>query len=450
MLTSIIIPVWNGEAVLAECLRAVFMHAGEHALEVICVDNASVDGSAALIRSQFPEVKLLPQPVNLGFAGGVNAGMAAASGEIFVLLNQDCLVAPGWLDGLHATFQEQAHCGIVGAVLEDAHGAINHAGAFITRPLGYGRHRTETPANDVAVDYVTGALFAIRRATWETIGGMDEEFYPAYYEESDYCYRARRRGLETYLSVRTRGRHLFSSREWLREPIRHTANQHQSRYRFICKQFSEAELIEFVDAEVKAAAAELSFHESIGRALASASICEHLEEIFQQRIVDGNSALPPPLKRLLRTGMAEIYRTAYRRSEQLTLPQADNRVDNGGSSTLEFEQWQQELARIYEQIQANFKALAAQRREIEKLYQPLWSNPYLPLYKRIQYALYRFLGLANLHQFMQLSSLQDAQAQNLEDLARVLDHRLNLLETQITLQEYRRRFSELLLSHAQR
>jgi hypothetical protein len=162
--------------------------------------------------------------------------------------------------------------------------------------------------------------------------------------------------------------------------------------------------------------------------------------------VDGNSALPPPLKRLLQTGMAEIYYAAYRRSEQLTLPQ----TDNDGSSTLEFEQWQRELARIHEQIQASFKALAAQRREIEKLYQPLWSNPSLPLYKRIQYALYRFLGLANLHQFMQLRSLQDAQAQNLEDLARVLDHRLNLLETQITLQEYRRRLSELLLAHAQR
>ncbi|GIV68453.1 glycosyltransferase family 2 protein [Caldilinea sp.] len=146
MLTSVIIPVWNGEAVLAECLRAVFTHAGEHGLEVICVDNASIDGSAALIRSQFPEVKLLPQPVNLGFAGGVNVGMAAASGEVFVLLNQDCLVAPGWLDGLHATLREQANCGIVGAVLEDANGAINHAGAFITRPLGYGRHRTETPS----------------------------------------------------------------------------------------------------------------------------------------------------------------------------------------------------------------------------------------------------------------------------------------------------------------
>ncbi|MCS6827520.1 MAG: glycosyltransferase family 2 protein [Caldilinea sp.] len=446
MLTSIIIPVWNGEAVLAECLRAVFMHAGKHALEVICVDNASIDGSAALIRSQFPEVKLLSQPVNLGFAGGVNVGMAAASGDVFVLLNQDCLVAPGWLDGLHATFREQANSGIVGAVLEDANGAINHAGAFITRPFGYGRHHTETPTSDSVAEYVTGALFAIRRATWETIGGMDEEFYPAYYEESDYCYRARRRGIETYLSVRTRGRHLFSSREWLREPIRHTANQHQSRYRFICKQFSEAELIEFIEAEVKAAAAEPSFHESIGRALASAFIRQQLEEIFQRRIVDGNSALTPPLKRLLRTGMAEIYRAAYRRSEQLTLPQ----TDQDGSSTLEFEQWQQELARIHEQIQASFRALAAQRREIEKLYQPLWNNPSLPFYKKIQYALYQLLGLANLHHFVQLRSLQDAQVQNVENLTRVLDHRLNLLETQITLQEYRRRLSELLLSHAQR
>jgi GT2 family glycosyltransferase len=446
MLTSIIIPVWNGEAVLAACLHSVFMHAGKHAIEVICVDNASADGSVALIRSQFPEVKLLKQPVNLGFAGGVNAGMTAARGEVFVLLNQDCLVASGWLDGLHATLQEQSDCGIVGAVIEDAQGVINHAGALITRPLGYGRHLTEIPSRDVAVDYVTGAIFAIRRATWEKLGGMDEEFYPAYYEESDYCYRARRHGIETYLSVRARGRHLFSSQEWRREPIRHTANQHQSRYRFICKQFSEDELIEFVEAEVAAAATEPSFHESVGRTLASAYTRAHLEEIFQQRVKDGNTVLAAPIQRLMRTGMAEIYRTAYRRSEQLTMPQ----VDDSTALLAGFEEWQRELGQIHEQIQASFKALAVQRREIEGLYQPLWNHQSLPIYKRIQYGLYKLLGLANIHQFVQLGSLQNAQAQNLEDLFQVFDHRLNLLETQITLHEYRRRLHELLLGYAQR
>jgi hypothetical protein len=125
-----------------------------------------------------------------------------------------------------------------------------------------------------------------------------------------------------------------------------------------------------------------------------------------------------------------------------------------------FEEWQRELGQIHEQIQASFKALAVQRREIEGLYQPLWNHQSLPIYKRIQYGLYKLLGLANIHQFVQLGSLQNAQAQNLEDLFQqaqnledlfqVFDHRLNLLETQITLHEYRRRLHELLLGYAQR
>lgn len=446
MLTSIIIPVWNGDSVLAECLRAVHMHTGDYPLEVICVDNASVDRSGEIIRSQFPEVKLLTQPVNLGFAGGVNAGMEVAQGDIFVLLNQDCLVLPGWLDGLHATLREHLDCGIAGAVIEDSQGVINHAGAFIERPLGYGRHRTDIPSHDIAVEYVTGAIFAIRRVTWEKLGGMDEEFYPAYYEESDYCYRARRNGIETYLSIQARGRHLFSSREWQQEPIRHTANHHQSRYRFICKQFSEAELVEFIHAEKEAAETESSFYESIGRALASAYTRQHLEEIFQQRVIDGNTPLTSSIKRLISTGMAEIYRRAYRRSEQLALPQTNDE----STSPASFEEWQQEIGKTHEQISASLAAIRAKREELERLSSSPWNHSSLPIHKKLQYTLYRLFGVIHMDQFMQLKTLEDAQVKSLEHHLQMLNHRLNLLETQITLQEYRRRLLDLLLAYGQR
>lgn len=446
MLTSVIIPVWNGETVLAECLRSIFANTGEHAVEVICVDNASSDGSAALIRSHFPEVQLLSQPVNLGFAGGVNAGMEAAQGDLFVLLNQDCLVMPGWLDGLHRTFSSYPECGIAGAVIEDAEGAINHAGASITRPLGHGQHSTEVPEDDVTTDYVTGAIFAIRRTTWETIGGMDEEFYPAYYEESDYCYRARRQGIETYLSVRARGRHLFSSREWQRNPIQHNTNHHRSRYRFICKQFSDAELIAFVEAELAAAKSEPFFHQAIGRALAAAYTLQHLNEIEQRRIQDGNVPLSSAIRRLMKVGLEEIYRSAYYRCEQLVSPPDNEQVPD-------FEQWQEQLKEIHSQIQAQFTALYAQQKRLYQ--QPDIVSGDLTRQSERRRSLYRRLGLVSDQEFVELQTAYNRlMAEHLDnhfiELLERFDHRLNLLETQLTLQEYRRRLSDLFFAYAQR
>src|SRR5262245_32586946 len=103
---SIIIPVWNGASVISQCLESVFASADDEMLEVVCVDNGSHDDSAARIASQYPQVRLILQPVNLGFAGGVNAGMAVARGHVFVLLNQDCLSEHDWLLAIGKAFED--------------------------------------------------------------------------------------------------------------------------------------------------------------------------------------------------------------------------------------------------------------------------------------------------------------------------------------------------------
>lgn len=442
---SIIIPVWNGSDVLTECLNAVLEHSDSSHTEVICVDNASSDESAALLRDSFPQVKLLPQPVNLGFSGGVNAGMTAAQGELLILLNQDCIVAPGWLESLSATFATNQACGIVGAVIVDADGMINHAGAFITQPLGYGRHLLQVPEHDAPVDYVTGAIFAIRRSALEKIGGLDEDFYPAYYEESDYCYRARRHGIETYLSVDTHGRHLFSSREWKRDPFRHTANHHQSRYRFICKQFSDFELAEFVKAEVSAAVVESSFHESLGRVLASSYTLGHLDDILRRRVDDGNVPLASAIRRLLSVGLTDIYRSALHRSEQLATPQ-----ETEGEPPVGFEEWQTQLDMAHQQIKQIRSAVEGQKKLLDDHYRLMTGRergapPDSSLREVIQQARCILSG----QQSAYLSDLQQQLIQY-EELIQSLDHRMNLIETQVTLQEYRRRVLDQLLIYVHR
>ena len=102
MNVAVVIPVWNGASVIEACLTAVFSQTHAHLHEVICVDNGSHDQSKQLIEAHFPQVTLLPQPVNLGFAGGVNVGLRQATADLLVLLNQDCLVQPGWLEALAA------------------------------------------------------------------------------------------------------------------------------------------------------------------------------------------------------------------------------------------------------------------------------------------------------------------------------------------------------------
>ena len=179
---SIIIPVWNGAAVVPDCLDAVYAHSGGALLEVICVDNASRDGSGDLIADAYPQVRLIRQPVNLGFAGGVNAGIEAARGSVFVLLNQDCVVQPGWLDALLHAFQARPECGIAGGTILDQDGVVDHAGAMIRRPDAIGVHLTDVgDGQPRTVEYVTGTVFAIRRQTWDVVGRFDEGFYPAYY-----------------------------------------------------------------------------------------------------------------------------------------------------------------------------------------------------------------------------------------------------------------------------
>src|SRR5579862_7979127 len=94
-LFSVIIPNWNGVKFLPTCLDA--LRRQTHAnLEVIVVDNASTDGSQDLIAQNYPEVKLVQLPKNMGFTGACNAGLRAATGGYQALLNNDTEVDPGW------------------------------------------------------------------------------------------------------------------------------------------------------------------------------------------------------------------------------------------------------------------------------------------------------------------------------------------------------------------
>ena len=317
MPANIIIPVWKGTPVIVECLDAVFAHSGDRLLEVICVDNASPDDAARLIAERFPQARLIAQPVNLGFAGGVNAGLRAASGDVSVLLNQDCIVQAGWLDALLDALTAHPEFGIVGCTLFNADGSINHAGAQLRKPIALGQHFIDRGGDQPrAVDYVTGAAMAIRRTTWDTLGPFDDGFYPAYYEEVDYCYRARQRGLEIGYVPAATALHLFTSREWQHDPLKSWATHQHSRYRFVCKHFDAVELTQFFELETAAIEAEPSFEMNAARVLGSRDTLRSLAEIAARRAADLADPLTVDQVRLLRVGFAQIARQAFAAIEQ--------------------------------------------------------------------------------------------------------------------------------------
>lgn len=204
MKASVIVLAWNGMAYLQDCLDAVL--AQEYPdFEVIVVDNASTDGSAEFVAARYPQARLLRQPQNLGFAGGNNVALSAATGEVLILLNQDTAVHPGWLRALVGALEADPSIGVAGAKALYPDGTIQHAGGQIgMRGEGshIGWHQRDSGNFDrmLDMDYVTGASLAIRRTVVNRIGGLDEGFSPAYYEDVDWCYRARQAGFRVVVA----------------------------------------------------------------------------------------------------------------------------------------------------------------------------------------------------------------------------------------------------------
>lgn len=310
---------------IGDCLAALYAHSGAQLHAVIAVDNASADESVARIQHDFPGVQLVRSSFNLGFAGGVNLGIATtfaasagrAGEELVVLLNQDCLVDAGWLDALCAGLASDPQAAIGGCTIYNADGTVNHAGAALEMPLAYSRHFTTPATAPQRVEYVTGAVFAIRRAAWQALGPLDDDFYPAYYEEADYCYRATSQGWGVLYVPGASAHHLQSSRAWRDDPLLHCSHQHRARYRFAAKHLAGETLAAFLAAEQAAAAAEEWLDQALGRALAARYVLRGLDATLARRQQELDNCLAPADRRRLQVELGRLAQGALQRAGQL-------------------------------------------------------------------------------------------------------------------------------------
>ena len=198
-LFSVIIPNWNGARFLPTCLEALKRQTYPH-LEIIIADNASTDGSQALIASQYPQVRLVQLPENRGFTGACNAGMRAASGDYIALLNNDTEVDAGWAAAVVDAFDRHSEIGIVASkmLLFDQRDHIHTAGDYFTvdgRAGNRGVWQQDTGQFD-REEYVfsaCGGSSAYRKTLLDQIGLLDDDFFFSL-EDMDLAWRAQLTG----------------------------------------------------------------------------------------------------------------------------------------------------------------------------------------------------------------------------------------------------------------
>lgn len=197
---SIVIPFHEQFELTLRCMEAATVTAVDVALEIILVDDSSaVDRSGVVAGIEGVEYVRLPE--QQGFLAAANAGAARARGDVIVLLNNDTEPQPGWLTALLDELERDPEIGIVGPTLLRPDGAIAEAGAVIGATgephiLGAGLPADSAQfAAPADVGFVSGACLAVRSSLWWQLGGFDERFRPAYFEDVDLCRAAQTRGL---------------------------------------------------------------------------------------------------------------------------------------------------------------------------------------------------------------------------------------------------------------
>lgn len=253
---AILVLNWNGRALLATALPLLLNQTYRN-YEVVVVDNGSSDGSSSFVAQQFPQVHLIQNETNIGFSRGLNVGLRQLNNDVVVLLNNDVFVQPDWLEQLLEPFKESPQIGVVGCKLLYPDGTIQHLGAELTYPLAHSHHlyyKQEVSAtlNLPAVQdmpYVTGAAMAIHRSVMDKIGLLDEMFHPIYYEEVDYCYRAKAAGFRVVVAAKAMAVHNESTSMNRLNELKLKMLQ-RNRYYFVLKHYSvEQFLQDFVPAE---------------------------------------------------------------------------------------------------------------------------------------------------------------------------------------------------------
>ncbi len=214
-LVSIIIPHWNGVEVLAECLESLYKSSYPN-LEIIVVDNNSEDESVKYIRNNFPNVIIIENDKNEGYAGGCNRGSEIANGEYLLFLNNDTIHESNWIEPLVKLLEKDKNIAAVQPKLLNyfQNNLFDYAGAagglmdVLVFPFARGRIFNEQESDQNQYDdkmeifWSSGTAFIIRKTVFEAAGKFDELFF-AHMEEIDLCWRLHLLGYQVWIEPKS-------------------------------------------------------------------------------------------------------------------------------------------------------------------------------------------------------------------------------------------------------
>ncbi|MDM9631648.1 glycosyltransferase family 2 protein [Robiginitalea aurantiaca] len=204
---AIVILNWNGKALLERFLPSVVTYSGE--AQIVVADNASTDDSVSFVNQKYPEIQVVVNEENYGFAGGYNKALEHVDADLYCLLNSDVEVTPGWLEPIFSLFQKRPDIGIVQPKIKDLNKPTHFeyagaAGGFLDLfgyPFCRGRIFQTLEAdngqyNDTReIFWATGACMFIKRELFRELGGFDPDYF-AHQEEVDLCWRAHNQGYQ--------------------------------------------------------------------------------------------------------------------------------------------------------------------------------------------------------------------------------------------------------------
>ena len=210
---TVVVLNWNSHKMTAECIRSLRATEGPD-FEILVVDNGSTDGSVEILPQEFPQITILPQGRNLGFAAGCNVGMRhalASAAEYVLLLNNDTFVAPEFIREMLAAIQSDSSIGAVCPKIyfADAPEMIWYAGADFSLWTGTAKHRGWKKVDRGQFDrheeitQATGCAMLVRCSALCDVGLLDEQFW-AYVEDLDWSLRFLKRGYRLAFAPKAR------------------------------------------------------------------------------------------------------------------------------------------------------------------------------------------------------------------------------------------------------
>ncbi|MGQ9804889.1 MAG: glycosyltransferase family 2 protein [Chlorobiales bacterium] len=224
---SVIIANWNGEAIIEACLHSIFEQTKGVSFEVMVVDDASTDKSVELIRAKFPQVRLIENEQNLGYAATNNRALPIARGEYLFLLNNDTILRNDAISIMATYLDKHPTVGVCGGTLLNPDGTPQHSfGNFPSISMElvglFSLHRfyRHAPAPALGIvpkniqtpletDMIVGADLMIRAELARELGLYDEA-YNAYFEDTDMCFRVKQKGLKVVYLPEPKITHLYS------------------------------------------------------------------------------------------------------------------------------------------------------------------------------------------------------------------------------------------------